>query len=421
MILRAQSVELFLTRLAIFFAPMKALHFENLFLTFSDVLFMFALFARSIVGLPLAPFGRATFLWCGGVLLLGAGLMISSNLVGNPFRGVAVTAQYCFAFFLLPLVIAGRPLKVSLSLLRTAMWSMVILCVIGIVAYVFEIRGGERHFVLVTADKRVASIVDNPNGLALMIALYMPIWCLLAFTRNMRTLLALPLIAVLMVTLVLTSSNSGLITTILTFGTFLLVFGRAKTWVAAIIAACAIASALYFYGDQILPARFMDRVASAWTSGDVQSAGTFSDRMLLVYEAMFFANETWLVGFGADQYRHYSAHDLMVHNSYLLILTEGGAIALFGMLMVLGGGALVATYALVDGRNSAAAAAALAVIMAFGLIMITSTHVYSRFFATPVVVVLAVGAAAARRGMVTSTPAMTWRRPRRLLSATTRS
>lgn len=418
MSLRAQNVELFLTRLAIFFAPMKALHLENLFLTFSDILFMFAIFARSIVGLPVTPFGRATFLWLGGVILLCGGLMLSSNVAGDPGRGVAVTLQYSFALFVLPLVIAGRSVAVTLSLLKTAMWSMVILCLLGIVPYALELRGGEEQFVLVTADWRVASIVDNPNGLALMISLYTPIWALLAFTREFRIHTSLLVVSILLVTLILTSSNSGLMTTMLTFGAFLVVFGRFKTWFTAALGLLAVGLVLYFYGEQILPDRFMNRVAGAWTSGDVHSAGTFSDRMLLIYEAMQFANETWLIGFGADQYRHYSSHELMVHNSYLLIITEGGAVALFGMLIVLSAGLLIATYALVDGRNTAAAAASLAVIFAFALIMMTSTHVYSRFFATPVIVVLAVAAAAAqRRVRVGGLPGLRLRRRRRAVVA----
>src|SRR3546814_14522839 len=81
-----------------------------------------------------------------------------------------------------------------------------------------------------------------------------------------------------------------------------------------------------------LPKAFQERVGNAVESGDINQAGTFLNRSQLMEEAWGFAEDYTVIGMGVDRYRELSAYDNPVHNLFLLIWNEGGAIAFCGQI-----------------------------------------------------------------------------------------
>ena len=57
----------------------------------------------------------------------------------------------------------------------------------------------------------------------------------------------------------------------------------------------------------MLPAVFQKRVLVGLETGNLNDAGTFADRMLLIKEAIRLGGNVFLLGYGADQYREISA------------------------------------------------------------------------------------------------------------------
>jgi O-antigen ligase len=116
-------------------------------------------------------------------------------------------------------------------------------------------------------------------------------------------------------------------------------------------------------------------------SGSLDAAGTFEDRVELMREAVELLDDTMLVGLGADQYRVLSRFGLPVHNTFLLIWTEGGLPALIGwlslLLMVIVGAVLLA-----ERRLDAAVGCAVGLV--FACIGFTTSHTYGRHLVVPV-------------------------------------
>jgi O-antigen ligase len=112
-------------------------------------------------------------------------------------------------------------------------------------------------------------------------------------------------------------------------------------------------------------------------------------------EALELIDDTMLVGVGVDQYRVLSQFGAPVHNTFLLIWTEGGLPALIGwlslLIMVIAGALLIA------GRRLDAALGC-SVGLVFACIGFTTAHTYGRHLVVPVhlAMALALASVAAR-------------------------
>jgi O-antigen ligase len=115
-------------------------------------------------------------------------------------------------------------------------------------------------------------------------------------------------------------------------------------------------------------------------------------------EAWSFAEDNTIIGMGVDRYRELSAYDNPVHNLFLLIWNEGGAIAFCGLILLLALIGLLAVNGLRISRDKGAMAAA--VVLVFLIYTLSYPHMYSRMWVMPVMVALA--ATYARRRPVRS-------------------
>jgi O-antigen ligase len=99
---------------------------------------------------------------------------------------------------------------------------------------------------------------------------------------------------------------------------------------------------------------------------------------------------------GVDQYRAISRYGAPVHNTYLLIWTEGGLPALIGWIALLTMILLGALF--IPRRQPLVAATGFSVGLVFVMIGFTTGHVYARYAIVPLQLALALVLASATHG-----------------------
>ena len=386
-----RSLDAKLAALAVFLSPMNYFRLDQVYLTLADLAACATLFVMLLRGrLPRAPFGIVTSLWLAGVLALAAGLTFGSIINGDMSSLMVILSQYVFTLVVLVYILAGRPYPETVALMKVLVLSITVIMVFG--AYVV-------HFVpnpdprFVSGSGRLRSLVERTNEAAALGAIGIVMVLNLALLREIRGSIAAFCLPVLLYGITLTGSNTGLILT--TFGILVTVVfsGSAKFLFGAAASVAAVVVTTIFAGDIILPDVFRERVLNALTSGDVNQAGTFEDRYYLIREALHVARDTLVVGLGADQYRTVSAHSTPVHNSYLLLLTEGGLLALIGLLLLLLTGVSVAWLAVFTANARTQGLIALTITLIYAFTLNTFTHFYARFWAVPLILALALAAA----------------------------
>lgn len=380
-------VEFFLACGVVFFAPMNFLRHPDIYVTLADV-FAFGCVVVMVVNrtISLKPFGPALAPWMLGLTMLIGGLLASSLVNGSAERGLIVSMQYYVSYFLFPLIILGRPLQQVTILAKLFVLSILLVCIHGI--YLIDILG-ERNTRFVSGSGRLRSFVERENELAGLIAFASTLLLWLGATGCVRCVTAWLTLLIMIYGVMLTGSNTGLLTMV--FG-FLLLFLATITWRRVIVAVVGMLtlSAIYFaWGTNILPTIFQKRVLGALLSGDVEKAGTFSFRYKLILEAKDMVNETLLLGVGANRHEIISQYGRPVHNAYLLIWSEGGLIALVGFLSVILAWVMISSrgFKEIDGRLSAACAFSL--VIQFSIIANMVTHPYGRFWIVPIMIGLA--------------------------------
>ncbi|MBK5265389.1 MAG: O-antigen ligase domain-containing protein, partial [Alphaproteobacteria bacterium] len=135
-----------------------------------------------------------------------------------------------------------------------------------------------------------------------------------------------------------------------------------------------------------MPEVFQKRVAGAYETGQLDEAGTFTDRAQLMADAWKMADHTTFIGYGVSQFSKIHPSGQPVHNMYLLAWTEGGMPALIGwVIMVL---TLVALPLPVLRSHPAEAAVCCGVIFVFLSYTMASPHMFGRLWMVPLMLPL---------------------------------
>jgi len=268
--------------------------------------------------------------------------------------------------------------------------SVLVLDVHGIFVFYTVGYTGVRYGV-VTGGGRLATMLGNANLAALINALTLPLLLHMWHAGIFKNIVGAIGLAIIAFTVILTSSNSGLICLTFSALVFAGVVMNLRLIRRLIVMGMLGAFVLAFGGTQLLPAAFQQRVLGAVTTGDLSEAGTFDDRLALMEEAkaMIVQNGYLLFGLGADQYRQVSALEAPVHDVYLLVWTEGGLSALLGWLAVF----VVALGLGVSARKRRTGAyeggTLIAIVLVFLVGATFSPHMYARHYLTPVMLGLA--------------------------------
>lgn len=380
-----------LAALTVFLSPMNFFRLDVVYLTLADAAACATLLVMLLKGnVPRAPLGMVTPIWLIGTLALAAGLTIGSVVNGEMLSLVVILMQYSFSLIVLVYVLAGREYRETVALLKVLVFSIAVVMAFG--AYVVHYVP-EPDLRLVSASGRLRSLVERENAAAALGSIAIVLLLNLTLHGKFRRITAALVMPVLLYGVILTGSNTGLIMTAFGITVTALFSGSARVVVGFILAAATAVAAVIFAGDIILPEIFQERVLAALTTGDLNQAGTFEDRYLLILEAMETARDTLVVGLGADQYRTISAFGAPVHNSYLLLLTEGGLISLFGLVLLLLSGVTLAWAAIVVAGARTEGLMALTIILIYAAMLSSFAHFYARFWNVPLVLTLALAAA----------------------------
>lgn len=393
----ARRVEFALACAVAFFAPLNVLRLPSFYFTASDAFACLCLgFMILNRSLPLKPFGPGTAYWLFGLSLMLGVLLTSSLMVGAVDRGLILSLQYLFAYFILPLVLLGRPWPQTTILMKVFVASIVTMVLHGI--YVVDIVG-VTNTTFVSGSGRLLGFVERDNECGSLIALTVPMILSMAAMRTMHPLLAVAILPLLAYGIMLTGSNTALYAMLYGLGIFFLAnltLHRAAICVAAVMMLWSAINTPVIRDH--LPAVFQKRVLTGLESGNLSEAGTFADRMEMNQEAIRLAGDAMLIGRGADQYREVSESHAPVHNLYLLMWNEGGLIAVAGFLIMLTGGAITLAAPLRYRGGGPVFVCGFATLSLFAILINAVPHVYGRFWAVPILLSLAPVVAFLREG-----------------------
>ncbi|HEX7871592.1 MAG TPA: O-antigen ligase family protein [Sphingobium sp.] len=372
-----------LLSVAAFFSGYHELRLSFINLTLADICFLTAFLVFLSHGMiNTVPFGLMTPLWITALSFMLGGLFVSSLAYGDLSRWIAIALQYLVAFFFISIVLTAQSYSRVQRLVLTFVFGVAAMEALGIFVSLVFTHGSEPGFLgaeFLAGNGRLGSFAGeaNWNGMLITNALTMTYYC---FSKRLapRWLLCL-VIGTLGWALLLTASFTGFIaTTLVTSFTMLLLGSR---YLLRGIVLIAVALSIFVASGAPLPATFSKRVGGAIASGDISQAGTYAGRMELIKEAWGMAENTTVLGVGADEYRNVSVLRQPVHNLYLLMFTEGGLPAFLGLIGLLG--LMVAMGLLGLKQRRAEGTLALTVVAVFLIYTMSSPHMYARFFLMP--------------------------------------
>lgn len=373
----------------VFFSGWALLRVGQINITLADILFFICFGIVALQGrLTLTPFGGATPYWMIGNLLMLGGLFVSSLVNGDPLRWANIASQYFDAYVLIPILLASLDTDLTRKLPLAFVLGIVLSEIIGITATFFL----HFHDVLgilgdgfITGNDRLGAMSGQPNPNGGAISFSMPMLIYAVRRKQIPLWMGIICGGILIWGLMLSASFTGFFATIMAVGCTLTLLGI--RYVIRLSMVGMVAIGLFVASGAPLPAVFQERVGNAVSNQDIDEAGTFLNRAALIEEAWGLAEKTTFIGLGADKYRDFSQYQNPVHDLYLLMWTEGGCFALFGLMMLLG---LVAALALA-GMKRSREEGAMATSVAFVFLIYTVSYpsMYSREWVMPIMVALA--------------------------------
>ncbi|NKI61594.1 hypothetical protein HCG46_25195 [Labrenzia sp. PO1] len=383
----SQEIERLLVIAAVFLSPMTYLRTDIVFFTLSDLVAS-AAFVVMIANrrVPLRPFADMTSFWLFSVLLLCSGLIAGSLLNGDPLTGAVGVIQYVFSFVCIPLLLLGRPARETMFLCKVMAFSLVFVMLHGVLYSVFS-PDDARFF---SRNGRLTGLIERENGVGLLAGVGIVYVMWLYFISQISGIVFLALVAPVAYGLLLSASNSGFIVAVVGIFGISFFHGSAKHILAFIgIGALALA-ALFLFGQYFLPEVFQERVYGALTTGDSSEAGTFDGRLLLIQEAIYLIDRSIWLGVGVDQHRLISQYGAPVHNTYLLLFSEGGLVSLLGFVCLLLTLAFVGWRSFSNPDTRWSGVLMFTILLMFAVALNGVTHVYGRFLSVPLLLPAAI-------------------------------
>ncbi len=378
--------ELFLVSAIVFLSPMNYLRTDLFYFTLGDVFTALAfVFVLATKRLMTVPFGKVSTSWYLGVSLLALGLTIGTIVKGEASAGAIVVAQYIFSFAILPMVLVGRPRAELVFLIKVFVFSMAIVMLHGTYFAVYE----PTDIRFISGSGRMYGLIQRENATGAMgaFALVMAQW--LYMSRHIFGIGFLMLAIPIAYGILLTGSNTGFFLAgfgVLTLGLF---SGSVRLLAAAVGLGVVAVTVILLWGEFFLPEIFMKRVYGAIVSGDSSQAGSFHDRIALNRDALQIARDTIWIGLGGDQFRDVSPMGSPVHNTYLLLLSEGGLMSLAGLVFMLITGLFIGWQAY-QRRDYMAGGLTVTFLFLFALTLNGFAHVYARFWVIPLFLAMSV-------------------------------
>lgn len=339
---------------------------------------------RSLVS---RPFGSLTVPFFLGLFLMLGGLLMGSAFNGDPLRWIVIAIQYLFAYMLVPMILMSAERAWLRRCLLYFVIGLALAQVIAIAAsflFTWDQLAPRMGFDFVTGKGRIGAFSGNANWNGALIAYSLPILFNAIHHRQISFVKSVPIFAALVWGLLGSASFTAFSAATLALGLFFLISNPGNLLKFGL--PVLLLGTSYVALDLPLPAAFQERVAGAIESGDMDQAGTFVGRKALVEDAWKMANDTILVGVGADMFREVSVYGMPVHVFPLLILTEGGVFALLGLLIMILALCLLCFRAMRIDRDDGAMAAA--ILLVFIVFNFSLPHMYARLWLGPLFLAL---------------------------------
>ncbi len=382
----SRPYELVLVSAIVFLSPMNYLRMDLLYFTLSDVVAALTFFVLLAANrLTVFPFGNATTSWYLGLTLLLLGLTVGTIVNGDQTDGATVIIQYIFSFVVLPMIIMNRPREEIKLLIKVFVFSIAIVMLHG--AYVITFDPSDLRFV--SGNGRMYGLIERENaaGATGAVALVLCQWLFMA--RQISAPVFMLLLVPIAYGVLLTGSNTGFFLAGFGLVALSLSSGSFRTLLVAIVVGAVVVAVVSLWGEHFLPEIFVKRVFGAIISGDSSQVGTFDDRIVLNLEGLQIARNTLWIGLGADQYRTLSLTGNPVHNTYLLLLCEGGIISLVGLTYMLITAFFIGWMAY-KRNDRLSGSLTITFVCLFALSLNGFAHVYARFWAIPLLLAIAV-------------------------------
>lgn len=335
---------------AFFLAPFNTIRLQGeISYTFSDLLLTIALlivFISALKNEVRIYISTYWYIWFFGAFLIVTGLLLSDVIREVPIdRTIANLSQYTFTYIIIPILILLTKEDERIYFAIAFALGLYFVIAIGAITYIFtpEIYSNFVDKGIFIMKSRMGSFI-GPNGLAKTIALLTPTILYLYFKGNKKLFVYNGLV-LFIVGLLLSGSFGGLIGTIVGIVLFYsLLFSKTwnKTNIRRYLIRASISIAifvtviftvliiLYEKGYSILP----QRILKVFETRNISEAGSIITKLELMKEALSIISSNPFVGIGSHQYIKYSIFGEQVHNTYLLLWTEGGIIAFCGILII---------------------------------------------------------------------------------------
>ncbi|MCF8708242.1 O-antigen ligase family protein [Rhizorhapis sp. SPR117] len=374
--------------LAVCLSSFHVLRVASQNLSYSDILFALAAIMFIAIGrINLSPFRELSPFWFGGLALFISGLFFSSLMHNALDRWVIVASQYLFSYMLLPIVIMGQDRQRIISLIKVFIVSVTLIEVVGVIT-VYSLSFTDANALwgpeFMAGNGRLGSFAGESNWNGLLIASTLPILAYAIRTHLFPLIVSVPSMIILLWALTLSASFTGF-TSALCAMTIFLVVSRTRPSPRIVAVVVMVVTALYLGGYQ-MPEVFQKRVAGAYETGQLDEAGTFTDRARLMADAWKMADDTTFTGVGVSRFREIHPSGQPVHNMYLLVWNEGGLPALIGWIMMVL--ILIVLPLPVLRRHPAEAAVCCGVIFVFLAYTMASPHMFGRFWMVPLMLPL---------------------------------
>lgn len=378
------------TYAAVFLSPFLNVGLSLVNFTVSDGFFCLAFGVMLLRGrLPREPLYILNWTWFLAYFLVVSGLYVSSLAAGDPIRGLILALQYSFCFLVLPFILVKSDILKCYKLLKVFIAGVFFLDAHGMVTFytIGYVPGVET----VTGNMRLGTLYGNPNGAACLNAMTIVLVFWLLSVRQLSRTIGLSLLGILTWALILTSSNTGLISLLIGTTIYAALTFRPYHLLYIFLFASVLTLFFLYFGVEYLPSTFQERVLPSFVEGDLSEAGTFLHRADLMREAieLIERQKIFLWGIGADQFRVISVQEAPVHNVFLLLWVEGGFVSLLGWLVLLSSGILLWCRAWVAQIMTQGRAAVLSCFIMFVIVSSANAHLYARPWYTVLLLILA--------------------------------
>ena len=362
--------------MGLFLVSFPSIRLQNLYFTISD----FFLIASIILLVLKSRFGirKLTSVYHKdlvlGFYLIFIGFTVSSISASYYEKYLVILLQYMFVIIVLPTAINNS--SRNNYYIYSYILGLLVSVAIGLLDFnnIISVEG------FISNKRRLESFFENPNAMAKIIALSLPIFIYLFSSNNKYKYKSFIIISMVIMVwgLISTASYGGIISCLLG----VLIYGilsdnKLKTiLVYMFITTIFLSTALYFK----YPDTFIDRVVNniLYKSGEY---GSMNYKIELFRIAIDWVLANPLVGIGPGGFSVNAGLSTTIHNSYLLLWVEGGILAIVGLVYIFY--KLIKTILNQQNITQNELALAITVIIIFMINAGTNTHLYQRYLYIP--------------------------------------